>query len=259
MATSFKQILADTDELIPTFVLSRMVHPVVIELFGLAGGYRGFWLDLEHASISTEQIVMAGVAARANNFDCFVRMPPTGYWQVTQCLEAGAGGVMGAQIHSAEQAAQFVSWAKFPPEGSRGINASGRDGDYTHKPMDQFVIHANRRSMVAIQIETLGAIDQIDAIAALPGVDMLFIGPGDLSLSLGVVGQLHHEKMWEAIGRVAAAAKRHGKAWGAVVLDPQFAIRAIELGCRMPTIGTDALALRFGIDTLQKTFEACFP
>ncbi len=114
MPRTFKQLLA-TDELIRVFAVARVVHPVVIEMFGLAGKYHGFWLDQEHAQISTEQIGIMSLAARANEMDCFVRVPPTGYWQVTQCLEAGAGGVMGAQIRSADHAREFVSWAKFPP------------------------------------------------------------------------------------------------------------------------------------------------
>lgn len=245
-------------EVVRVFALSRVVHPIVIEMFGLAGGYHGFWLDHEHAVDGSQQIVTMALAARANQFDCLVRIPPTGYWQVTQCLEAGAGGVMGAQIQSADHAAQFASWCKFAPQGTRGINTTGFDADYTHKPLAQFATDANRRNFVAIQIETLGALQDADAIAALPDVDLLFIGPADLSLSLGVVGQFHHDKMWEALGQVARACAKHGKHWGAVVPDPAFAERALELGCRMPTVGNDILALRRGIEALKQAFAAPF-
>lgn len=257
MGVSFKQALA-AGERVPTFALARVVHPIVIEMFGLAGGFRGFWLDQEHVHHTADQLVTAALAARANQFDCFARIPPTGYWQVTQCLEAGFGGVMAAQIHSVEQAAQFVSWAKFHPEGTRGINTGGRDANYTYKSLAQFAADANRDSMVAIQVETLGALEQADQIAALPNVDMLFVGPADLSLTLGVGGQFHSDALWEAIGRVAAAVKRHGKAWGAVTPDAQFAARALELGCQMPTVGHDTLALRRGVESLQATFSVVF-
>jgi 2-keto-3-deoxy-L-rhamnonate aldolase RhmA len=257
MRRTFKQLLA-TNELIPVFAIGRIVHPVVIELFGLAGGYRGFWMDQEHCSVSIEQIVTASLAARANDFDCFVRMPPTGYWQVTQCLEAGAGGVMGAQIQSADHAREFASWTKFSPQGTRGLNTGGRDADYTHKPLPELVEEANRERFVAIQIETLGALDEVDEIAAIEHVDLLFIGPADLSLALGVVGQFHHDKLWEAIGRVAQACRRHGKAWGGVTPDPDFANRAVEMGCRMPTIGNDLLSIRRGIVSLKDAFPNQF-
>lgn len=257
MKRTFKELLA-TDQLIRVFALARIVHPIVIEMFGLAGKYHGFWLDQEHAQVTSDQLIVAALAGRANDMDCFVRIPPTGYWQVTQCLEAGAGGVMAAQIHSAEQARQFVSWAKFAPQGTRGLNTSGRDGDYTHKSAARFVDEANRESFVAIQIETAGSVDQADQIAAIDGVDLLFIGPADLSLALGVVGQFHHERLWEAIGKVAAACRKHGIAWGCVAPDPKFAERAVELGCRMPTMGNDILALRRGIETIQGQFGGQF-
>lgn len=255
--TRFKQLL-ETGELIRTFAVGRAFHPLIVEMFGLAGGYHGFWIDQEHASCTSEQMMTLALAARANAMDCFVRLPPTGYWQVTQCLEAGAGGVMAAQIHDVEQAREFVSWARFSPAGTRGLNISGRDADYTHKPAARFVEDANRETFIAIQIETLGAVQQADRIAALDGVDLLFVGPADLSLAVGVPGQFEHEKLWEAIGRVAAACRQHGKAWGAVVPNPAFAKRAIENGCRMPTVGNDPLALRRGIEALQTSFAELF-
>ncbi len=257
MPRTFKQLLA-TDELIRLFAVARVVHPVLIEMFGLAGRFHGFWLDQEHAQISTEQIVVMSLAARANGMDSFVRVPLTGYWQVTQCLEAGAGGVMGAQVHSVDQAREFVSWCKYAPHGSRGLNSSGHDANYTHKPLTQLVEDANRGSFVAIQIETTGAVEDAEEIAALEGVDLLFVGPADLSLALGVVGQFHHEKLWEAIDKVAAACRNHGKAWGCVAPDPKFADRAVENGCRMPTFGNDAVVMRRGIEAIQNAFQTQF-
>lgn len=257
MRKTFKELLA-TDELIRLFAIGRVVHPVVVEMYGLAGGFHGFWLDQEHAFISTEQLVMASLAAKANNFDCFVRLAPTGYSPVTQCLEAGVGGVMAAQIHSAAQAEEFVKWTKFAPRGSRGLNLSGCDANYTHKSAPQFIEDANREHFVAIQIETLGSLEEADAIAAIDGVDLLFVGPADLSLALGVPGQFHDDKLWAAIDKVAAACKNHGIGWGAVVPDPKFCERAVENGCRMPTIGNEVGVLRRGIEWFQKSFSNQF-
>lgn len=257
MPRSFKQMLAER-QMVRVFALGRVIHPILIEMFGLAGGYHGFWLDGEHSDLTTDQMVTAGLAARANDFDSFARIPPTGYWQVTQCLEAGMGGVMAAQIHSAEHAEEFVKWTKFSPRGTRGMNGGGRDGDYSHKPPAQFVEQTNSEQFVAIQIETLGALEEADAIAAIDGVDLLFVGPADLSLCLGVVGEFHHDKLWEGIDRVAAACRNHGKAWGAVTPNPEFADRAIENGCLMPTFGNDVLTLRRGIDAQKTAFGKHF-
>jgi len=123
----------------------------------------------------------------------------------------------------------------------------------------EVVVERNRESFVAIQIETLGSVDEVDAIAAIKGVDLLFVGPADLSLALGVVGQFHHEKLWEAIQSVAAACRKHGKTWGCVAPDPKFADRAVEHGCRMPTIGNDPVVLRRGIEALKSAFASQFP
>lgn len=254
---TFKEMLA-TDQQIRTFAMGRVVDPVMVEMFGLAGQYDGFWLDGEHANLSSQQIMIAALAARANNMDSFVRIAPTGYSGVTQCLEAGAGGVMAAQIHSADHAEEFVKWAKFAPRGARGLNISGRDADYTHKGAAQFIEDANRENFLAIQIETLGSVEDADKIAAIDGVDLLFVGPSDLSLSLGVVGQFHSDKLWEAIDRVAEACRNHGKAWGAVVPDAKFADRAVENGCRMPTMGNDVMVMRRGIEAIKAAYSNQF-
>lgn len=257
MSRTFKQMLA-TSEVMRVFCMARIFHPMIIDVIGRNGGFHGFWFDQEHAGATTEQIAMAALAARANNMDMIVRMPPSGYWQVTQCLEAGAGGVMAAQIQSAEHARQFISWCKFAPEGTRGLNSSGCDGHYTLKPQGRFILDANCEQVVVIQIETVGALQEVEQIAALPGVDMLFVGPSDLSLALGVVGEFHHEKLWQAIERIAAACRSAGITWGCVSPDAAFAQRAIELGCRMPSVCNEVILLRRGIESVKSAFAGVF-
>jgi 2-dehydro-3-deoxyglucarate aldolase/4-hydroxy-2-oxoheptanedioate aldolase len=257
MPRVFKQLF-ETGRVLKVFCAGRLIHPVSIELFALSGGYDGFWIDVEHAGVSIEQIVTAGLAARANGLGSFVRMPMTGYAAVTQVLESGVDGVMAAQVHSADEAEQFVRWAKFAPRGVRGLNTQGADAQYTHKTPAQLAHDANRDHFVAIQIETAGALAAAEAIAALPDVDLLFIGPSDLSQALGVLGELNHERVWQGITQVAAACRRHHKPWGIVPFSPDCAARCVELGCRMLTIGNDVLALRLGIAALRSTYAAWF-
>lgn len=255
--TTFKSLLA-SDRLIRVFAVARIVHPVLIDLFGFAGGYDGFWIDQEHGGITYDQIVQLSVSARANQMDTVVRMAPSSYALVTQNLEAGAGGVMAAQIHSAAQAEEFVRWSKFAPRGCRGMNSSGRDAQYTHKPQQQYAVESNREQLCSIQIETLGALEQVDQIAAIDGVDLLFVGPSDLSQSLGVLGQFDSPKLWEAIERVQAACKKHGKAWGTVSPNPAYVDRAINTGCRMMSFTSDALAIRKGLEAIRGTYAKYF-
>ena len=254
---TWRQLLAG-DQLMRVFSVGRLAEPAVIELFHLAGGYQGFWMDAEHVLLTPEKIGACGLAARACGLNWFVRMPTVGYWQVAQYLELGAGGVMAAQVRSVEQAREFVSWCKFPPQGVRGLNTGGVDARYTHLAPAEYVAHVDPYIFVAIQIETAEAAADAEAIAALPGVDLLFVGPSDLSSALGVTGQFHSPKLWTAIESVAQACRNTGKHWGCVNPDEAFAQRAVELGCRMPTLGGDVLAMRRGIERFQQTFQAHF-
>jgi len=257
MSQHFKEILA-RNELARVFCVGRFPSTVTVDLFALAGGFAGFWIDQEHVGLTWQDVQTLSVAARANGLDCFVRMAPTDYATVTQNLEAGAGGVMAAQIHSAAQAEQFVQWCKFAPRGLRGLNTQGRDANYTHKPPAQFAVDANRENFVAIQIETLGSLNEVEQIAALSDVDLLFVGPSDLSQALGVLGQFDHPKLWEAIERIAKACQAHGKHWGVVPADPKFADRVYEMGCRMISVTPDIRALRLGIDAAKSAYRSLF-
>ena len=258
MPRRFREILASGD-LARVFCIGRLVDTIVIDMFALAGDFDGFWIDQEHVGLTWKEIQLATTTARANQFDTIVRLAPTGYSAVTQALEAGGGGVMAAQVLSAEHAEQFMQWAKFAPRGLRGMNAQGRDANYTHLDQKAFAEKANREHFTAIQIETLGAIADADKIAAIDGVDLLFLGPADLSQCLGVQGDKHHPKVWEAYDRVAKACKNSGKHWGTVCPDQMFADRCYDMGCRMLSFGGDMLAMKFGITALKQSFANHFP
>jgi 2-keto-3-deoxy-L-rhamnonate aldolase RhmA len=227
MSRILKDLLAQPNRLLRVFALGRMCHPIAIEMFGQAGGFDGLWFDQEHSAINTEQILVGAIAARANGLGTFVRMPFTHYSLVSQNLEAGVEGVMAARISSAAEAAEFVRWCCYSPAG-----------------------------LIGIQIETTRALNELDAIALLPQVDLLFVGPADLSAELGVFGQPDHSRVWEAIDAVQAACIKHGKSWGTVPPSPSFAARAVEKGCRMLTIASELHALRVGIDALKQMYGA---
>ena len=241
------------------FALSRLISPVSIEMYALRGGFAGFWLDLEHGMATVDQIRTAFVAARAVGLQQFIRMAPTGYQDVVQYLELGAGGVMAAQIHSVGEADQFAKWAKFPPQGVRGMNMSGVDGQFTTRAASEFYENANDEVFVAIQIETLGALEDVDAIAALENVDHLFVGPSDLSISLDNYPDFHAETLWNAVERVSDACRKHGKSWGAVTPDARWAARAVSLGCQLVSMSNETIALKHGVDAVKSIFSEQFP
>lgn len=240
------------------FALSRLISPVSVEMYALRGGFSGFWLDLEHGMATVDQIRGAFISARAVDLHQFVRMAPTGYQDVGQYLELGAGGVMAAQIDSADQAAEFTSWAKFPPSGVRGMNMSGVDGGFTTRSSSEFYANANDEVFVAIQIETLGALNEVDEIAALSNVDHLFVGPSDLSIALGNYPDFHSDVLWEAVQQVSKACSKHGKSWGAVTPDALWAERAVELNCQIVSMSNETVALKLGVDAVKDAFQEQF-
>jgi 4-hydroxy-2-oxoheptanedioate aldolase len=253
----FKELLRD-GQLCRVFTVGRIIHPVVFDVHGMVGGFHGFWIDQEHAGVTYEQIALASCCGRAQGLDNFVRMAMEGYARATANLEAGAGGLMAARIESAEHAEEFMQWVKFAPRGNRGLNSSGYDAQYGGQSLTQYSANSNRDSFVAIQIETTGALEQCDQIAAMDGVDLLFVGPSDLSQVLGVIGQFDSPTLWDAYNRVAAACKKHGKHWGTIAVNPAFAKRAYDLGCRMLSFGIEAIMLRRGIEATKGQFKELF-
>lgn len=241
-------------ERLNVFAVGRMFHPNVVHFLGASGEFDGMWIDVEHAGFTISEIESAVTAGRVYGLESFARIPPTDYATVTRCLESGASGVMAAQIGSAAQAEEFVSWAKFHPRGRRGLNPLGHDGRFGTEALSDFTARSNRDSFVAIQIETIGAVEEVDAIASIDGVDLLFVGPSDLSQAMGVVGDFTHPSCLEAIDRVAAACSQHGKHWGAVTPNPDYAALLIEKGCTLVSAVNDVKLVSAGLNAMRSSF-----
>lgn len=252
-----KQKLA-AGEMVLVSGMGRVLHQNLLQILGIQGGFDGVWFDHEHVGFSMENLEVATLAIRSVGMENFVRIAPTDYALVTRCLEAGAGGMMAAQIHSAEQAEEFVTWTKFAPRGCRGLNTSGYDGGFASLAPAEFCKIANEKTFLAIQIETLGALEECDQIAAIDGVDLLFVGPSDLSQSLGVTGDFFNPKCLEAIDRVSAACRNHGKTWGAVCASPEHADMMTEKGCLMLSPSSDTKIINAGVQAIKQTYEKYF-
>ncbi|WZO97372.1 aldolase/citrate lyase family protein [Isosphaeraceae bacterium EP7] len=241
-----KPLLAE-GKVVRLFGVGQLFLPKLVEIVGRHSGFDGLWIDAEHAGLTMKEIELATLAADAAGLDHFVRMPATDYASVMRALEAGAHGIMVSMVREAADAEQAVRWAKFWPRGERGMNGGNRDGRFGLTPLSEYVVDANAETFVGIQIETASAIEQIDAIAAVPDVDLLFVGPADLSQVLGVPGQFEHPKCLAAIEKIAEACARAGKPWGTVPRGPEYAARMEALGCRMFVIGIDIHVVHAGI------------
>jgi 2-keto-3-deoxy-L-rhamnonate aldolase RhmA len=161
---------------------------------------------------------------------------------------------MIAQVRTLAEVEQAVQWAKYPPVGQRGFFGGNVETQFGKVSMAAHVEAANRDRWVAIQIETPEAVEIADQIAATPGVDWLFVGPADLSVTLGVPGEFLHPKCIAALKQVAAATKKAGKAWGILSRDAEHARVCRELGCQFFSIFGDIDCLRVGLQTLEERF-----
>ena len=250
MSRNLKRLLAQKQRT-TVFHLGHLCDPKIIDLLGVLGGWDAVWLDQEHAGLSIDTIAHCARAARAADLDCFVRLTATDYATVMRPLEVGAGGIMAAQIRTAAEAAKVIEWAKFWPQGLRGVNSSGVDGGFGTMSLAEYMRHANDSVYVIIQIEHFEAVENVEAIAALPNLDALFIGPADLSQSMGLPGETDHPKVLAAIERVAAACRKSNVAWAILPKDAAVAKRSIELGCSMLSLGGDNVALVRGLRAIK--------
>ncbi len=240
------------------FGAGQLCTPKLIEIVGLHGGFDGLWLDAEHAGLTMKEIELATLAANAHGLDHFVRIPATDYASIMRVLEAGANGVMVSMVASPEAAEQAVRWAKFAPRGDRGLNGGNRDGSYGLMPISEYVRQANDRTFIGIQIETASALARVSEIAAIPDVDLIFVGPADLSQVLGVPGDFENPKCLDAIQGIARACESAGKPWGIVPRGPEYAARMRDWGCRMFVLGFDHHSLHTGIRATKARYESFF-
>jgi 4-hydroxy-2-oxoheptanedioate aldolase len=239
--------------------IGRMFHHNLVQQIGLSGGFQGFWFDLEHTGMSIQDVEIGATAARSVGLDSFVRIAPSDYGIFSRCLETGASGVMAAQVHSVEQAEQIVQWCKFYPVGRRGMNNGGFDAGYGKLGLAEYCEKANRETLIIIQIESGIAAANADAFLSVPGVDMLFIGPADLSQSLGVPGDYLNPKCLEAMDQVSAACLKHGKPWGVVPIDQEYAALCYSKGCRMFSNAADFRIISLGLAAAKQKFPDQFP
>lgn len=184
--------------------------------------------DMEHSGFGFETVKSAIRYMQAADLPAIVRVPSRDYHHIARACDMGAEGVMLPMVGSAAEARRILDAVKYHPIGHRGVALQVAHDDYRAGPVAEKLAAANRRTTLFAQIETAEGVRNADAIAALDGVDCLWVGHFDLSVSLGVPGQFDHPKFAKAIDRVVAAARKHGKALGRLVptVDQGLALHA---------------------------------
>jgi 4-hydroxy-2-oxoheptanedioate aldolase len=234
------QHLTQGDTLFGSFISTG--YPVNTELMALAG-FDFLIIDLEHGMGSERDILSQLHAVSATPAIPVVRVESHEKQRVHRLLDLGVHGIMFPRVDTAEEARACVAAMRYPPDGVRGVATIVRAAGYGHRFSD-YKGESKTNLLTIIQIETAEAVKNVDEIAAVEGVDVLFVGPMDLSTSLGIFRQYDHPLFLEALEKTLAAARRHNIAPGILLPSVETTRPYRDMGFRFLTAGTDILLLR---------------
>ena len=217
----------------------RLVRTVEIASLAATAGFDSLYIDLEHSSFTLDTTSQICIAALGAGVTPLVRVPSLD--DIPRVLDGGALGVIAPHVESAVDAARVVSAAKFPPFGHRSFSANLPHFQFRSLPTTEVMTALNDATTVIVMIESDSALQAVEEIAAVAGVDVLLVGTNDLCASLGIPGQLDHELVRNAYERCAAACGRNGKhlGIGGLAGNPKFTSELIKLGARYVSTGTD--------------------
>jgi 4-hydroxy-2-oxoheptanedioate aldolase len=210
----------------------------VVEIFGLAG-LDFVILDTEHGPLSFESIETLILAAEVAGINPLVRVYDNDSALIGRALDLGAQGVLVPHISTAEAAARLAEASRFYPEGSRGICRYVRAARFSSTDRGDFFKRANAETLTVAMIEGTEGVANLDAILEVPGIDLVFVGPYDLSQALGVPGEVDNPLVLEAMSQIAKTAQVHKVALGTFADDPKTAVRWAEAGVQLIAVSTD--------------------
>ena len=235
-----RQALAAKQVLYGTWV--QTPSPEVVEILGWSG-WDFVILDLEHGPYGPEGLPHLIRAAEASATTPFVRVPLSAPQEVGKALDLGAAGIVIPGVTSAEAGAAAVRLTRFPPHGSRGSSPSTRQLHYSGVPFTSLTAKDAPQPLVVLQVEARLATSDLGSILAIDGLDVVFIGPYDLSTSLGLPGQFDHPKVREAISEIVNRAGERGVAVGIWVPNAPSAHFWVDHGVRFVTVSNNELML----------------
>lgn len=232
----------------------HLVDPSVYELASLMG-FDGIWIDLEHHPTSLETAAGLMRAARVGTADIVARPARWEWMRMARLLEAGAQAIMYPRCETADEAAEVVKWAKFFPQGERGCDGANADGLYCSLPLSGYVARANDQSVVVVQIESPRALDNVEAIARVPGIDVLMLGPGDLSVLSDAAFDWNGPLLTSAADRISRAAAAAGIHWGSTSPGPEHSRKLLDRGARFICHGADILMVKQGLEAIRERYS----
>ena len=219
----------------------RLVRDPAIAQMAKSAGFDSFYIDIEHCGFSLETVSALCLAGLAAGITPMVRVPNGNAEWVTRVLEGGALGVIVPHVRSADEAKRVVAAAKFAPAGERSYAGGAPQLQFRAFPAVEAMAALNDATLVAVMMETLDALEHVEDIAAVEGVDMLFIGSNDLTTEMGIVGKLDDPRLRAAFARTIEACRKHGKhvGIGGLASRPDLVAEYVKLGAHFVSTGTD--------------------
>ncbi len=253
-----KTRLAEGQVVLGTMVF-EFATPGLPALLG-ASGAEFVLYDMEHSGFSIPDMKVQFGLCRGAGIIPLVRPPEKTYETVAQLLDCGAMGLMLQKVESAAEAAEIVSWTRYPTAGIRGAFFGGAHDDFTGGSLDEKMRRAEARTIVMPMIESRGGVANVDEIVATPGVDGVHLGQYDLSLSLGLPGQFDHPEIQGAIDAILAACRRHGKFAACMAPSVDLAREWMARGFTLISYGMDsgllAGALSSGLNGIREGMKS---
>lgn len=238
----------------------RLVRNVDIIKIMKAAGFDWLFLDLEHGSMSIETACEIAVAAQDSGVAPIVRVPYGQLTMATRVLDGGALGIVIPHVDTPEEAREIADKLRYPPRGHRSVGGADAQFDYAPPPLGEMTRLIDEQMLLTVMIETPKAVENAEAIAAVPGIDCLLVGSSDLSMELGIPGDRGHAKIQESVDKVVAACRKHGK-WpgmgGAysdelLKLYTEKGMKMLLAGNDMPLMIAATKALQARVRTMQK-------
>ena len=195
--------------------------------------------DMEHGGLSLEQFKVLATISNSNQISPLIRIPEVSYNYVARALDLGASGIMAPMVNTAEEAMKVVKSSKYPPEGIRGAGFGFAHDNYNNQNPLKYIKKANDELINIIQIETKYGLENVESIAAIDGVDCLWVGHFDLTNFLGIPGDFTSSIYLDAIKRVVEAGKINKKSLGIMVNNNDELEMYSELGFNMIAVGTE--------------------
>jgi 4-hydroxy-2-oxoheptanedioate aldolase len=247
----FAELLAGNDLLFGAHI--PFASPDLVEFCGHLG-FDWIFIDAEHGVIGPETSQELVRAADGVGMATLVRVPATTPSVVLGYVESGANVILAPHVMTADIGAELVRAVRYPPEGGRGSYSGSRAANWglTQTPPDYFA-GTDRHALPMAMLEDLGAFDVLDQFCAVPGLDLFFIGAGDLAMSMGLPGQAANPKVVEKVRAGAATLRAHGKIVGAMAPTAASVPSLVEMGCRLLAVSTGSLLASAARDYLAQS------